>query len=363
MNVVTIFWYTLKQNWRDRSTYMEMLALPLVLIFILGASLNTSFQIHRLPTIETALYIEGGGPAAVGLEQFLLENEREQLLNLHRVFSPEEGQRQLEAGERHAFIHMTSGEEAALPAAIHLTVSGQNSLRTKVMESLLNSYVSSLSSTLPPEKIHPRSLSPSDVMPGAIDYYAVTMLVMFLMYGAFYSVYGMKQSYLGPVGKRMASTPLPPRQHYLGLVLASVTTMMLQAVIIIGFTRWVFRVNWGTNPLLVGLIVLLTGLFATGMGTALAMLIQEETLAGNILNVLVPVMTFMAGGFFRINIAPGSWMAYGQFLSPNYLAQTALFTTIYGGDQETLLVTLGIMGLLIVATFMAAILSERRPRI
>ncbi|SMP63506.1 ABC transporter permease [Anoxynatronum buryatiense] len=363
MSVVTIFWYTLKQNWRDRSTYLEMMLLPLALIFILGVSLAPAFHVTLLPTIETALFVEDQGPAGAGLKQFLLEREEEGLLKIQPVLTEQAGKERVKTGESHAFIHLPAGDTALQPASIQLLTDSQNSLRTSVLESLLNSFVIGLSSEIQPEQILPRPLAASEVLPGAMDYYAVTMMVMFIMYGAIYSVYGMKHCYLGPVGKRIASTPLLPGQHYWGLVLANLTTILMQSVIVVLFTRTVFGVNWGTNALLVGVIILLAGLVATGLGTALVMIVQDETLAGNIINVLVPAMTFLAGGFFRINFSDGSWISYLQYLSPNYLAQTALFTTIYGGDDLTIMVTLGVMGLFISVAFLAALLSERRARI
>ncbi|MDW7671248.1 MAG: ATP-binding cassette domain-containing protein [Bacillota bacterium] len=87
-----------------------------------------------------------------------------------------------------------------------------------------------------------------------------------------------------------------------------------------------------------------------GLGTAIVMITRDEILAGNIVNILVPAMTFLAEGFFRINPPTGSWLGTVQYLSPNYLAQTAFFTTIYGRDTGTILTMTAALGLVIVIT-------------
>ena len=82
-------------------------------------------------------------------------------------------------------------------------------------------------------------------------------------------------------------------------------------------------------------------------------------LAGGILNVLIPVFTFAAGGYVKIT-APGPVFASLQHLSPNYLAQTAIFNTIYDGPAAQTAVLMGAMGLVILATFAVAMAVERR---
>ena len=76
------------------------------------------------------------------------------------------------------------------------------------------------------------------------------------------------------------------------------------------------------------------------------------------LNVFIPVSTFI-GGYVKI-VAPGPVFNALQHLSPNYLAQTAIFNTIYGGPGTHTAFLLGVMGLFILITFAIAMAAERR---
>lgn len=376
MGFFTIYRYTIKQNWRDKATYLEMMLLPIGLIFILGMSLSPGFQASNLSPTRTAVFNEDTGRVGKNFNRFLENEEVNELLELVPVTSLAEGLRLVEEEEVHALIHVPSFQFENGENALRLTASPRQRLRTGILESVLNSFAQGANTVMTMESmganpaslqfqqnhIQQRSLAASEVLPGAMDYYAVTMLVMFMMYGTTYAVFGMKECYLGPTGHRIHTTPISRSQHYLGLVAANLMTVMLQGVIIVTFTRMVFGVNWGTNLPLIMFLLLLTGTTAIGLGTAIVMITRDEILAGNIINILVPAMTFLAGGFFRINPPPGSWLSTVQYLSPNYLAQTAFFTTIYGGDTGTILTMTAALGLVILITFTAALTAERRAR-
>lgn len=376
MGFFTIFFCTIKQNWRDRSTYLEMMLLPIVLIFILGMSLNPVFQTPILSPTPTAVLNEDTGPVGENFNRFLANEEVNELLDLIPVTTLEEGLRLVEEGEVHAMIHVPPHLLQKGENTIRLTASPHQNLRTGILESVLDSFAQGANTVMAMESmgidgaslqfqqnhIRQRSLAASDMLPGAMDYYAVTMLVMFMMYGTTYAVFGMKECYLGPTGSRIHISPISRAQHYLGLVAANLMTVMFQGIIIVAFTWTVFGVNWGNNPSLILFLLLITATTAIGLGTAIVMITRDEILSGNIVNILVPAMTFLAGGFFRINPPPGSWMGTLQYLSPNYLAQTALFTAIYSGDTSTLLTMTGALGTLIIATFATALAAERRAR-
>ena len=126
----------------------------------------------------------------------------------------------------------------------------------------------------------------------------------------------------------------------------------------IAFTRYAYGVNWGENLPLILLITFTLVLLSIGLGTMIAMVTRNEMLAGSILNGLIPVFTFIAGGYYRFSI-PGKFFSALQHLSPNYLAQTAIFNTIYGGAAAHQAL-LGAMGAIILGTFAVAMAAERR---
>ena len=107
-----------------------------------------------------------------------------------------------------------------------------------------------------------------------------------------------------------------------------------------------YNVNWGDNLPLILLITFALVLLSIGLGTLIGMVARNEMIAGGVLNVLIPAFTFIAGGYFKFT-APGPFFAALQHVSPNYLAQTAILNTIYGGPAAQTAAFLGAMWLII----------------
>lgn len=381
MRLFTIFYYTLLQNIRDRTSYLEMLLLPVILIFILGMALSPAFQPTQLSPTHVAYLNEDRGELGENFERFLLKSEVAALLHMEKVETVEEGNSKLAEEKVAAFIHLPEdlgrgffgNSGAGEQYAIRISGDPNRALRVSVVQHIMESFVSGVNTVFALRQmgtelghayevntIKQRPLAASEIIPGAMDYYAVTMLVMMIMYGSLYAVSGMKGSYLAFVGRRIKCTPIGGAEHYFGLVMANVSTVFVQALILLAFTHFVFGVNWGQNPGFVILVVFILVLVAIGLGTVVAMAVSEEVVAVNLVNGLIPAFTFIAGGYIKFPVPDGSFLAVLQHISPNYLAQTAIFNTIYGGDsRQTVMMVLGLTAF-VLFTFGAALLAERR---
>ena len=73
-------------------------------------------------------------------------------------------------------------------------------------------------------------------------------------------------------------------------------------------------------------------------------------------SILVIVCTLLAGGFVKIDTGPL------KFISPNYYAQTAMFNSIFNGDNGIALQNIGILWLFVIGASIVAILMSRRKR-
>ncbi|MTI94645.1 MAG: ABC transporter permease [Firmicutes bacterium] len=375
--MLTLFQYTLLRNLRDTSdSIFQMVVFPIVLIFILGMALGPAFEQQEFSATVTGYVNEDAGPMGAYFDEFLADPEVGTVLDVKNLESREQGLELLAAGEIAALIYLDSdfsdnvfaGEEAL----IHVIGHSFMELRMVFVENVVDSFINGANAiqamvsmgvaepefTMATGVIEDVPVSASGLMPGAMDYYGVTMLVMIVMYGTLYASYTMGESYLSTIGRRIRGTPVSKAELYFGLIAANVVTIYVQVLIIIAFTHFVYDVNWGENIPMIFLLTFVFVVLATGLGTMMTMVTQDEARAGNLLNVLVVVSTFLAGGYFKISL-PGPLM-YLQYLSPNYLAQTAIFNTIYAGPAFQVMIMLMAMLGIIVLTFAVAMLAERR---
>lgn len=374
--ILTVIKYTVLRNLRDiGNTIGQMLIFPIVLILILGMALSPMFQPGSFEATNVGYLNEDQGHMGTLLDEFMANPEINELLAIQAVENHDTGLEMLKNGTITALIHVESdytekvmaGGEAVIQITGHPASPMNVTLVETVMEGFTyggNAIQAMTGMGFQPQyspavdSIEDLPLSAEGLMPGAMDYYAVTMLVMIIMYGTLYSAHSLKHSYLANVGRRIKTTPIRPREQYIGLILANVATVYTQVLVIMAFTHFVYGVSWGEN---LGLILLITFILvnlAMGLGAMIIMVCKDVSRASGLLNVLIVGFTFIAGGYFKVTL-PGA-LEYVQYLSPNYLAQTAIFNTIYGGPaDQTALMIAGLLAFVAV-TFAAAMLAERR---
>lgn len=375
--ILTVIQYTVLRNLRDvGNTFGQMLAFPIVLILILGMALSSMFQPQSFEATYVGYLNEDQGFMGSLLDDFMAMPEVNEILDIQVVSSKESGMERLGNGEITALIHVESDYSqnvmAGKPAEIQITGHPGRPLGVTMVETIMESFVyggnaiqaMTLLGVEQPDyapalgSIENHPISAKGLIPGAMDYYAVTMLMMIIMYGSLYSAYGLKHSYLDNVGRRIKISPIRAPEQYIGLILGNVVTVYTQVLVILAFTHYVYNVNWGDNLAMILLITFMMVVVSIGLGAMAVMVTRDESRFGGFLNIIIVAFTFIAGGYFKVSL-PGS-LRYVQYISPNYLAQTAIFNTIYDGPaDQTMLMIIGLLGI-IGLTFAVSMLAERR---
>ncbi len=377
MRILTIAFYTLKVSLKERGAFFEMLLLPIVLILILGSALSMGFQPARFTRIPVAFVNEDRSLGGYYLADFLALPDIAEMLEVTTLATLEEGKARLEDRKVFAVIHIDEAftqdvfSDRAVP--IYLYANPGSSYGRTLVESILEAYtvganvvdVVRVTTRGTPDFVPKAGLleeisfHASGHIPRAIDYYAVTMLIMTLWYGAFYGAYGMGNYYLGALGERVRATTLSSGELFVGKTLGFLCTLLAQGSLIIAFTSLVYKVNWGENLLWVLLVVLLFSFFAVGFGIMLCMVTRNQGFAARIINVVVPASTLVAGGYVAIE-RPGILLSLLQWMSPSFYGHTALFNIIYGGPKSETLFMISFIAGLTITTFIIASVAGRR---
>ncbi|WDC83461.1 ABC transporter permease [Caloramator sp. mosi_1] len=94
--------------------------------------------------------------------------------------------------------------------------------------------------------------------------------------------------------------------------------LFVDSIIIIIITKFFYEVNWGSNYLILAVIILLTCILALSMGITVYMLVNNFKVADALLNILVIYFTFISGGYVRIIDSSGTILEKLQYTSPNF---------------------------------------------
>lgn len=137
-----------------------------------------------------------------------------------------------------------------------------------------------------------------------MQYYAVAMLVMFMLFGASNGVRIMveerEKRTLGRLLTTRAGKAAVITGKFLGLMLICLT----QAFILIVFTRFVYGVDWGSSIPGIMLVTVCTVFAAAALGMMIAAIAKSVKAAEGISQIFIQVFTLIGGGMIPLYVMP-----------------------------------------------------------
>ncbi len=376
LKVFTITYYTILRSLRDTKSLINTLLLPIVLILILGNALGNAFKIQDIDKTMIGYLNQDKGQYSKQFEGFLSMDGVKDYLEVINVSSYEEGVEKVKKGELSGFILVESGYSAEIQKGTKGTIKvfsdNESSFRASILKNLVDSYVSGANATYAAYKLGNSNpayntgdmlervpISAKGKIPRAIDYYAVTMLVMIIMYGAQDGLHGIARDYIDTMRIRLGSTPVSMTSHFTGKILGLMVMVFLQSLVLIAFAKYAFGAYWGNNLPAILFVSATLSVFAVALGVMIAMVAKDRNAGAAALSTVIPIMTFVSGGYVKIASDDKVYNAV-KLLLPSNLGQTAFFSTIYGENAAQAYFSLAVLWGLIVVIGMITVLAGRR---
>lgn len=186
-----------------------------------------------------------------------------------------------------------------------------------------------------------------------LDLLSVSFVFAFQLFGGAYTMDLLHQDLLSTRKWRIYSLPISINQYGNSLLLSSTLFSMLQGLVLVLFTQWVFGVEWG-NLLWVTLVLLAVSLLSQLVCLLLVLSIKSYKLAQRIVEVYGFSSMIFANIFFITlpdNAFSNFMNAYGNPIS---LGRNAIFGMVDGKDSTTALLSVGVLLALSIALFLIA---------
>ena len=359
MNFLIIAKYRLIQSWRDKQSLISMMLIPIFLILILGNALksNEDFTARNIDKVNILYVNNETSKESKTFEDFINREELKEIIQPKKIDNIEEGKVLIESRKYDALVVYDEN----LDGKLQVVGSDYNQLGVSIVKSIIDTYSSSANSYEALLKINAKdfsfvkhnnlseeSITVSGKKPSAIDYYAITMLIMIIMYGSIYGNFAIDKSYYSAVGSKIKSAPVRLGSIFIGEGIGIVITIMLQVIVLLLVSNFAFGVNFGNSIPLILLVSLSLSVLSTILGIFACMVTKKGLIGLALLNVLVPIFTFLSGGFVKVNFS-GVLGAIAK-ITPNYLATNAIFKDIYGGASTE--VYLSILGIWIISAIL-----------
>lgn len=380
MNLGTIVAFEIRRAVKHPVYLFIQLILPLLLIFILGTALDSVFTVkdEKLETVRVALVRQDEGEMGAMLDEWLRLPAVSDRIRVEPAASRSEAISRLRDGTADFALVVPADFSASVlrggSAKWELIAggdSGKNLAASVIFQSMLDrlndrqAVSLALGPGLPAGQPAMQAATPdagssagSFVKIGqlaagkpysAMQYYAASMLIMFLLYAGMFTGIGLAEEKERHTLARLHSTPVRPWHILTGKLMANFLLAVLQAVLIIGFTSAVMGVDWGTSIGLVAVACLAVILFSIG----LAVLVLSFTKGSGPMNVVfqlvIGVMTFFSGGFFQL--PEGMLSRIGEFTVSHWAFQSILNSMLGRTDWQPVAVVGAIAAVFLAGSF------------
>ncbi|TXK85776.1 ABC transporter permease [Paenibacillus sp. N3.4] len=365
MAIWTIAWYEVLRMLRMRYILLIQFFMPLLIIFILGSALSTAFKTEdrALKPVKVDVVQADTGLLSAGFNEFIAAAEVKNRLQTVMIQTRDEAVKRIKDGTSDFALIIPSdfssrvlgGSEASWEMILGKDY-GQNLVAQMVLRSFLdqanlNQAAFIAAGPAAAEAIQKQGgvalQKPTDTSPvrigklttangsyTAIQYYAASMLVMFLLYSGMSAAIGLQSEKEKHTLSRLNAMPIHEYDILLGKVIGNAFISLLQAGTIIAATSFFYGADWGHSWVMLFLICL--SIITASMSLAILVMIVAKSMKtiGTIFQMLIIAMTFLSGGFTPL--PEGLMQRIGEF-TLNYWGMQSMFRIMLGSEFTLIL--------------------------
>jgi ABC-2 type transport system permease protein len=104
--------------------------------------------------------------------------------------------------------------------------------------------------------------------------------------------------------RRLLTTPTRRGTYLLGTIFGQVVIALVQMLLLVGFGIVVMKLNWGAQPLALGLMLLTSSLAAAALGTTLGTFVKTDGQASGLSMMTGMVMALLGGCWYPLEMFP-----------------------------------------------------------
>ncbi|WP_461204711.1 ABC transporter permease [Clostridium sp. DL1XJH146] len=354
MRIISLIIKGIKQDLRDKRSMALMIALPIVLMVILGAALSgTTSNAGDNISVDAIYSIDGSGTNKETFIDFINGFEEMGNVNFTEVEDEIIATNLIKNLEYSCYIRFDSEKNI-----LTLYKNDRYSLSASIAESIFRTYVQRYNVITEIVAFNPKVISEitneeditytevvslnKKVKPRAIDYYGITMTTLIILYASLIAGFNMRKEDYMNTKSRLLISPISKSEIFIGKTVGTFLSSMAQVFVVVLFSKYVLGVNWGNNISIVVILILSELLMAISLGTGVGLLVSSEGALNGILQTIIPFMVFLGGGYLNIDMFNSELIYRISWISPVRWMNSTLFNVIYNSDISGVGITIGI---------------------
>jgi ABC-2 type transport system permease protein len=366
MKFLLIMQKEIKQILRDTQGLILMVVFPPCPHHILGFCLTSMYQPDNGPTSVSAYTRLIKHPILEMPLWTLQPTARTTISTLTEENDVEAGKAAVVNGDVSCYIQV-SGSGIKVYAREGMSFGA--SLVTTILKGFAQTYDTMMITQTAPtatETSYIRSVSlDRNKQPSAMDYYAVTMMTLIIMYSARYGISCIADEKRDKTLLRIFCAPVRNSQILVPKVIGPVLGTTVQMVMVFLIDKYLLKAEWGSNLLPVFAVLLSQIVMMISVGVGFAYLFKSSNSATAIIQTAIPFLVFLGGGYISLDIIGiTGFLKDLTYISPVRWINSTLFSIIYANDYSTFGTTIAIC-LAIAVLFLgtSAILSKKELKV
>lgn len=168
--------------------------------------------------------------------------------------------------------------------------------------------------------------------PSALDYYAIAMVTLIVMFTAMSAAQTMDEERKRGTAVRLLASPLTKTEVFAGKLLGLFLLNALSVTAVVLACKYMLQVNWGDNVPLVLLVLFTEVVFAISLGLGCSYLFRGPA-AGAVVMTIIQVGAFIGGSYFPLEEVTGILRTITRF-SPLTWTNDGLLQLIYAANAS-----------------------------
>ncbi|MDD3223899.1 MAG: ABC transporter permease [Clostridium sp.] len=323
MQTLNIAFYTFKRSMNNKNIVFKVIFFDILLILITGFSLKTSYETPNWETQQISVY--SNDYDFKNFKSFINSSPiYKKYIKVKQVKSKAAGIEGSKGEENGECIEIKNGQVKSF--YVYMTDLFTRSIAKDAVNDY--KYNQSKAQNLKGSFTGEHSIDLKKETFDSFGFYSVTMLVMIILYDSKYGVNIIEEEYSSDFF-RISCIPVNRNKIILGKIIGSTAVVFLQGIAIAIFAKILCKTNWNNNWLNNMLAIFVFAFFSINMGAFTKSVVKDKKVALNITNILIPVFTFIAGGYIPQQYLGDEIMRVAP-LSPSYAVQNIIFNNIYG---------------------------------
>lgn len=336
------------QFFKSKTNVIAMLIFPIVLIFVMGKSLDGLMSMDKNIFSGKIIYFNiedsSGNKNLQPFYDFSVQFQKDTEAEFVENTNPEEAIKLVNKNEAICFINVCKDDIK------YFRNENGESTESKVFRNLYTQYMKKYIfihsiSKFEPQKV-PQILNAQNntqVKSEGISYDEVnsftyytfvelTLIILYISTITLTSIY--KENTLHKM-TRLKRSSIKKINIIISKIALGIFIGIMQIIIIYITSTRLFGVNWGQNVIYIFMVLISFIIFSSVLGISISMIFSEEKTAYTFINMLIIVMGFLGGSYVPLSLVKSARItSFLCELVPNYWVNTAILGLKYNVDTS-----------------------------